>query len=422
MTSRRVAAAVFALALAASGSAAAHTRSMSTSSWEIEPGPTPAARVVVRVALADLQPLLIAAAGPSGSGALSPAVQAAVDADLASRFVLRAGGEACARTGPVTSLPTADPAHAARSWRVRCERAGPLEVRAEAFFDAIATHLHLARVRIGDGKPFERVVVIERRSFSVDGEEAAAAPSDGAASGAGSTVVEYVVLGVEHIVGGIDHLVFLLALLLAGRTVGQVAMIVTGFTAAHSVTLALGVLGVVQPSSAAVESLIGLSIAIVALENFMETVRRGTRHRFLAGLAACLALALAASLAGRFAVPAVTLAGVGLFTFSYAGLLERVRRPERLRWLIAFVFGLVHGFGFAGALTEAALPADRLAQALFGFNFGVELGQLAIVALVWPLLQLALRRSEPARAGLVQLGSAPVLAAGVYWFASRALA
>jgi len=195
---------------------------------------------------------------------------------------------------------------------------------------------------------------------------------------------------------------------------------VTGFTAAHSVTLALGVLGVIRPSSAAIESLIGLSIAIVALENFVETSAPRVARAALGGLAALLAAGCAGALAGRFAVPAATLAGVALFTFCYAGLLARVRRPETLRWSVAFVFGLIHGFGFAAALTESALPPDRLLSALFGFNLGVELGQIAIVLLAWPLLRLVLRRSEEARAFTMQLGSAPVLAAGLFWFLSRA--
>jgi hypothetical protein len=80
----------------------------------------------------------------------------------------------------------------------------------------------------------------------------------------------------------------------------------------------------------------------------------------------------------------------------------------------------VHGFGFAGALAETALPSGRLAHALFGFNLGVELGQLVIVAVSWPILRLALLRSAPLRASVMQLGSAPVLAAGVFWFVSRA--
>ncbi len=91
-----------------------------------------------------------------------------------------------------------------------------------------------------------------------------------------------------------------------------------------------------------------------------------------------------------------------------------------MRWAIAFIFGLVHGFGFAAVLGEAGLPADRVVHALFGFNLGVELGQLGVVALLWPLLRAAIRaRNQRIGLAVVELGSASVLALGVFWFVTR---
>ena len=91
-----------------------------------------------------------------------------------------------------------------------------------------------------------------------------------------------------------------------------------------------------------------------------------------------------------------------------------------MRWAIAFIFGLVHGFGVASVLVEAGLATERLVQALFGFNFGVELGQLMVVALIWPLRRFALRRGEAWRFAILNYGSAATLAVGVFWFVSRA--
>jgi hypothetical protein len=90
---------------------------------------------------------------------------------------------------------------------------------------------------------------------------------------------------------------------------------------------------------------------------------------------------------------------------------------------VAFVFGLVHGFGFAGVLSEMELPTARLVPALFGFNAGVELGQLAAVALVWPVLA-AVARASPLRWGprISVLGSAAICGLGLFWFVSRAFA
>jgi len=85
------------------------------------------------------------------------------------------------------------------------------------------------------------------------------------------------------------------------------------------------------------------------------------------------------------------------------------------------VFGLIHGFGFAGVLVEVGLPAGRLAPALLGFNLGVELGQLALVVLAWPVLRLALAADPIRRALRIQLGSAAVMVVGLYWFLTRAV-
>lgn len=393
----------------------AHGRSTSTSSFEIEPGLRPSARISVRAPMSDLQRAVpgITALGATPLGARTE-VLALVDRYLQERVVLRAAGEACAVVGAASAVVTADPSHLGRSWHVLCEHAGPLVVESTAFYDAQPAHLHLARIRLAESSPVEQLLVQARPRVAL------APPAPGRAA-AGSELLDYVKLGIEHIFTGTDHVCFVLALLLIGATLGEVATVVTGFTAAHSVTLALGVLGVVRPASAAVEALIGLSIVVVALENFFETAGASTRRLVRGGLALLLAFAIGGALAGAVAVPALALAGVGLFSLCYLALLSRAARPARLRWLVAFVFGLVHGFGFAGVLAETALPAGRTAQALLGFNAGVEVGQLAIVIALWPLYRALLSRRPGARPAVVQVGSAVVLAAGLFWFLTRAL-
>jgi hypothetical protein len=186
-------------------------------------------------------------------------------------------------------------------------------------------------------------------------------------------------------------------------------------------TLALGVLGVVEPRSAAIEALIGLSIAVVALENFAETVGSVTRRWIVAFIAIGLALAALGAASGAVAVPTLALIGVAVFALCYLELIRHVVRPGRLRWFVAFVFGLIHGFGFAGLLTRVGLPPDRIAPALLGFNLGVEIGQIILVALAWPILLALERGSRAHRVRVVQICSAPILAAGLYWFLSRSL-
>jgi hydrogenase/urease accessory protein HupE len=152
----------------------------------------------------------------------------------------------------------------------------------------------------------------------------------------------YTLLGVEHILGGIDHLLFVLGLMLIVRNRWVLVKTITAFTVAHSITLGAATLGWVHVAQPPVEAVIALSILFLASELAKQ------RH-------------------GR------------------AGL------TERLPWIVAFIFGLLHGFGFAGALREVGLPESDIPLALFTFNVGVEIGQLMFVGTVL-LASSALRR------------------------------
>jgi len=158
-------------------------------------------------------------------------------------------------------------------------------------------------------------------------------------------VQTYLVLGVEHILLGIDHLLFVLALLLLVNGVGRLVATVTAFTVAHSITLGAATLGFVHVPSAPVEAIIALSI-----------------------------LFLAAELARRNSGAAVASDAANL--------------TARFPWVVAFAFGLLHGFGFAGALSEVGVPEDAVPLALLFFNVGVELGQLLFIAAVFGLAWL----------------------------------
>ena len=173
-------------------------------------------------------------------------------------------------------------------------------------------------------------------------------------------------LGVEHIGTGYDHLLFLLALLLVCRDFKSAVQIITSFTLAHSMTLAAATFNVVQMSSDLVEPLIAASIVYVGLENL---VRPG---------------------------------------------------GPKGRWKLTFVFGLVHGFGFAGVLRDLGIGAGKtgVGVPLVSFNLGVELGQLAVASVLLPLIWRLCRRPAFVKRG-VPLGSALVAVAGGYWFVQR---
>jgi hydrogenase/urease accessory protein HupE len=163
--------------------------------------------------------------------------------------------------------------------------------------------------------------------------------------GRGQIALTYIVLGVEHILLGIDHLLFVLALLMIVANFKKLVATITAFTVAHSITLALAALGFVSMPGPPVEAIIALSIVFVAAE-----IVRGRQ-------------------------------GIAVLT-------------ARVPWIVAFTFGLLHGFGFAGALSEIGLPQSAIPLALFSFNVGVEIGQLLFVSGVVVLYSIA-KRIQP---------------------------
>ena len=219
----------------------------------------------------------------------------------------------------------------------------------------------LVRIAFADGRVVSRLLRPDAPSFTFT-----AADAGPAASG-------YFVLGVEHILFGVDHLLFVLCLLLLVQGLGPILKTVTAFTVAHSITLGVATLGYVNMPAAPVEAVIALSIVFLATE---IAKRR---------------------------------AGAPSFT-------------ERQPWLVAFIFGLLHGFGFAGALSEVGLPANDIPLALLLFNVGVEAGQLLFVAAVL-LVVMGLRRV--ASAPPVWLRPMPAYGIGAvasYWLIARVTA
>jgi hypothetical protein len=181
----------------------------------------------------------------------------------------------------------------------------------------------------------------------------------------------YLVLGVEHILGGIDHILFVLALMLiVGRHWGLLIKTITAFTVAHSITLALATLGLVHVPQAPVEAVIALSIMFVASE-------------------------ILHTRAGR---PGLT---------------------ARAPWVVAFLFGLLHGFGFASALSEIGLPQNSIPLALLLFNVGVEIGQLVFVGIALSIISLVLLVKLPVPAWTRLLPPYAIGTVAVFWLIQR---
>ncbi|MEU6341114.1 HupE/UreJ family protein [Streptomyces sp. NPDC046977] len=198
---------------------------------------------------------------------------------------------------------------------------------------------------------------------------------------------EFFRLGAEHLLTGIDHILFLLALIAGSRRPREIVLAATSFTLAHSVTFMLAALGVVDVPSRIVEPVIALSIAVVAGWHLWRIWRR------------------------RGHATDLETAGGGHFSLDRAGW-------SRLG--VVFCFGLVHGLGFAGALGIEAAWSWTLLWSLLVFNVGIETVQLAIIAVVFPVLILLRRRSPVAGLWTTGVISAGVAAMGLVWFVQRA--
>ena len=317
----------------------------------------------VDLALRDLDPVL--ELDRDGDGALTWAEMRAAWPALDAYLAVHVQVPGCTLVPAERALERrGDGVYAAVTLRGDCRLPAEPAIVYTALGDIDPTHRGLARIAVGDAPVVARVL---------DPTRPAAATAEGEAP------LRFVVEGVHHIVGGADHVLFLLCLLLPAvmRRTPQgwapvpglrdallpVVGIVTAFTLAHSLTLALAATGTVTLPPAFVEPAIAATIVLAAIDNL---------------------------------------------------------RPifGRRRGVVTFLFGLVHGFGFAGVLGEVGLPAAQFAWALFQFNLGLELGQLAIVVPAVALL-FVLRGGRRYAPWVIGGGSAACIAMGTAWFVAR---
>jgi hydrogenase/urease accessory protein HupE len=270
-------------------------------------------------------------------------------------LVLRADGDACKGVLEDARIESADGLSITAKYA--CSHAPAHLTIDVGFLENLSfTHRHLAELKI-DSRIEERVAIPANHVIDVDVAEKPGEKIDR------SVFAPLFKMGIEHILTGYDHLMFLFGLVLIGGRTRSLVALVTAFTIAHSISLALATLGIFSPSPVFIEPAIALSIAYVGVENFF------------------------------------------------------VNNAEK-RWRITFPFGLIHGFGFAGALREIALPHAQVPLALFAFNLGVEAGQLGVLALLLPVLHFA-RKNKWFREKGVKVLSGVIIAFGVGWFVLR---
>lgn len=290
-----------------------------------------------------------------------------ITSKILSKIKVTAGGSACPPALDDAGLTEQDGVLLTARWSCQSDDKD-FNVDMQLLDDLGRGHRHIARAIIGEGT---RDVMLfgDTRTFTVPPESADARAKAEQAKPAEqpNSFFSFFKLGIEHILTGYDHLVFLFGLLIMRSRVKSLLAIVTAFTIAHSISLALAALDVWAPSPRIVEPAIALSIAYVGVENV---------------------------------------------------ILSRRNKSAEKRWRITFPFGLIHGFGFAGALREVGLPRSSIPTALVGFNLGVEFGQLAVLAVLLPLIAL-IRRKTWFDQWAVPGASILVILAGLVWFVAR---
>lgn len=258
-------------------------------------------------------------------------------------------------------------------FKANCSMSSITIIKYNYFFDVDSDHKGIITISENENKPSIYVASVNNRVFNINSNQA-------------DSFVGIVKEGVWHIWMGFDHIIFVLTLLFGllftsdsskpdkKSKIIEVTKVITAFTVAHSITLALAALDIMSPSIRLIESAIALTLVIAAIHN--------VRHHF----------------------PTKT---ISLFSWPI--------------WKMAFVFGLIHGFGFANVLAEMNLSMTDIAKTLLAFNLGVEIGQLAIVVL-FILTSLILfsfiKRSSLKK--LIPISSILVMFVGTFWFVERA--
>jgi len=288
-----------------------------------------------------------------------------LETKVLGKIHVSAGGEACAPVLTGAGLTEQD--GLTIDGRFDCAASDKaFDVDVTLLDDLSHGHRHVARA-VG-ATTHDEVLYKGHAGFSIAPLAAApsvvaATPATAAQEGGASAAWAFFKMGIEHILTGYDHLVFLFGLVLLRARLRELLAVVTAFTVAHSITLAIAVLGIFSPSPKFVEPAIALSIAYVGIENFF--VKDGSK-----------------------------------------------------RWRITFPFGLIHGFGFAGALQQIHVPSAQVPAALVSFNLGVEAGQLFAMSLVVPMVMLIRQKDWFEPRGVRVLSGAVALAGGL-WFVIR---
>ena len=296
------------------------------------------------------------------------------------------------------------------SWTLLCS--SELEkINTAIFFNQDPTHSHIARYIYSSNLSIEKLFTSQTRTWNLKDIKSEK-------NAVNSSFKEYVLLGIKHISTGYDHLAFLLGMLLLNQGIRRLLLAVTGFTLGHSLTLSLAVLDLVRPVGSFVEALIGYSIALLGLELLIRRSKDSSVYIYSA--ASFLALFFLLYLVFFDGSFALGLFGLFLFSICYF-ILVKDDRSIFFSLIIASIFGLIHGFGFGGFLFEVGFSEDNLLKTLFGFNLGVEVGQIMAIILFLTLFYVLGKLKIMNQGYLNPILATFLVSLGTYWFVYRVI-
>ena len=297
------------------------------------------------------------------------------------------------------------------SWTLSCNQMLE-EIKTNVFFDRDPTHSHIARYIYDLNLSTEKLFTTQTKAWNLKDIYSSKESS------VNSSFKEYVLLGIKHISTGYDHLAFLFGLLLLNQRLKRLVLAITGFTLGHSLTLSLAVLDLVRPVNSFIEALIGFSIALLGLEFLIRHSK--SNSTYVKNISYFLFLFLLLYFIFSGGSNSLGLVGLFIFSFCYLTLVSK-NLSSFFSLFIASIFGLIHGFGFGGFLFEVGFSEDNILKTLFGFNLGVEIGQLMAMSLfiliIFGISKLDIKNKEYINPLLATF----LVTLGTYWFVYRVI-
>ena len=292
-----------------------------------------------------------------------------------------------------------------------CASTNSIKIINNVLFDIAQSHVHLSRISIND-QILEKALFYNDQTIFINDLKTNKEKSFV------DSLTNFISTGMNHILTGFDHLIFLMGLIILVNNFKHLLIVITGFTLGHSVTLALVALNIVVPNTLMIEALIGFTILFIAAEYMMKEEKNFIP--IIAILLSILTFAAISSLFLQISMTLISFMALILITIGYFGILRNLENKGSFRMIITSLFGVIHGFGFGTFLFNSEFDQTNIISALFGFNLGVEIGQI-IFLMIFILLNLSLIKLLKSKNHqyLMQTLMIIVSSLGFYWFIQR---